>query len=85
MNKTVERYAYKNTTSMAGRPEKYEIKSDDIDLNKTWTNYYGNPCYVFHMKNGDTFYMVDEYGALNDLGLIRVNYVKRKKDMFVPY
>lgn len=80
--KTIERYAYKNTTSAAGSPKKYIINPSEISAIKKWHNFYGNPSYVYHMENGDTYFLQDDYGAMNDLGVLHFDYVKRKKDLF---
>jgi hypothetical protein len=78
----IERYGYKNTNSMAGKGLKHSIETAEISTIKTWTNYYGNPSYVFHMNNGDTYYLVDAYGAMNDINRISATYSKTKKGMF---
>ena len=78
-------YAYKNTTSSAGRGVEYEIEQTDIDSIKCWFNFYGNPSYVFHMSNGDTYLLVDDYGAMNDISHLSRDCVKRKKDMFCKW
>ena len=80
----VERYGYKNTTSHAGSGKRYKINTDDIVAIKKWHNHYGNPSYVYHMNNGDTYYLVDDYGGMNDIK-ISFNYVNRKKDLFNRY
>ena len=79
----IKRYTYLNTDSMAGSPTEREIDPFEISHIYTWSNYYGNPSYVFHMINGDTHYLVDDYGALNDIGHKHCKYVQRKKDMFI--
>ena len=60
-NKTVERYAYKNTTSSAGNPTKFDIEVNEIVRVNVWFNFYGNPSYGYLMKNGDTYLMIDNY------------------------
>lgn len=77
-----EIYSYKNTTSHAGSGVHREIEINDIVAVKCWFNYYGNPSYVFHMNNGDTHYLVDDYGAMNKVNHLSRVIVKRKKDMF---
>lgn len=78
-------YAYKNTTSQAGMPTKYEINPSEIDSIKCWFNYHYNPSYVFHMNNGDTFLLVDDYGAMNGINHLSRQLVNRKKDMFIKW
>lgn len=78
--RTVERYAYKNTTSEAGRPEKYTLRIKSIHWINTWTNYYGNPTYMFYMDDGTTYLMVDDYGCMNDIPKF-AKVVGRKKDL----
>jgi len=75
-------YGYKNTTSSAGRGENYEIDQNEIDVIKCWFNVYGNPSYVFHMSNDDTYYLVDDFGAMNKINHLSRIVVARKKDMF---
>lgn len=78
-------YGYKNTTSSAGRGTYYDIEQKEIDSIKCWFNYYGNPSYVFHMSNGDTYLLVDSYGAMNDINHLSRSVVGRKKDMFIKW
>ena len=75
-------YAYKNTSSMAGSGIRYDIDPLDIDCIKCWFNLYGNPSYVFHMNNNDTYYLVDDFGAMNGISHLSRIIVRRKKDMF---
>lgn len=37
------------------------------------------------MTNGDTHFLVDDYGAMNDIGHLTRKEVKRKKDLFNKY
>lgn len=85
MKKTIERYGYKNTKSSAGKGEWYTLDIDQIFSIKCWFNVYGNPSYVFHMDNGDTYFLVDDYGAMNGLGRYSRECVKRKKDLFIRW
>jgi hypothetical protein len=78
----INRYGYKNTNSSAGRGQRHDINTEDIAYIMKWNNYYGNPSYVFHMNNGDTYYLVDDYGAMNDIREVTAHSVARKKDMF---
>jgi len=78
----IKRYAYKNTTSMAGYPVEFEINISEIFSIKCWFNFYGNPSYVYHMDNGDTYYLVDEFGGMNNINNLRRDCVNRRKDMF---
>lgn len=82
---TKEIYAYKNTTSQAGRAKYHTINIKDIVRANCWFNYYGNPSYVFHMENGDTYLLVDNYGAMNKVNHLSRVVVKRKKDMFLRF
>lgn len=75
-------YGYKNTSSQAGRGVNYEINTNDIVRANCWFNFYGNPSYVFHMHNGDTYLLVDDYGAMNKVNHLSRTLVNRKKDMF---
>lgn len=78
-------YAYKNTTSQAGKAQYFDVNVNDIDVIKCWFNYYGNPSYVFHMTNGDTYLLVDDYGAMNGISHLSRKVVNRKKDMFIKW
>ena len=76
-------YAYKNTSSMrSGSGIRYDIDPLEIDVIKCWFNSMGNPSYVFHMSNDDTFYLVDDFGAMNGISHLSRILVDRKKDMF---
>ena len=75
-------FGYKNQSSSKGCGQNYEIDQADIDCIKCWFNVYGNPSYVFHMSNDDMYYLVDDYGAMNDITHLSRILVKRKKDMF---
>jgi len=77
----VERYAYKNTLSEKGSPTKYKLRIKSIRNIYAWTNQWGNPSYGFIMENGDTYLLVDDYGALNDISNVPVKYVNRRKDL----
>ena len=78
---TIQRYAYKNTCNSKGKAILHLIKLDEIRYIMSWTNIWGNPSYVFHMLNGDTYYMVDSYSAMNNVNR-KIHFVSRKKDMF---
>lgn len=78
-------FAYKNTTSQAESPTHYDIEQLHIDSIKCWFNMYGNPSYVFHMNNGDTFLLIDDYGAMNKINHLSRTVVNRKKDMFCKW
>lgn len=73
--RTIERYAYRNTHSTAGSPQKYEIDVADIDTIYKWHNVYGNPNYYIITRNGDFYRLVDDYGGTNDIEHIDVTYV----------
>lgn len=74
MTDTVQRYAYKNTHSTAGRPVEYDIVVADIRDIYKWNNLYGNPNYYFVMNDGTFYRLVDDYGALNDLNHMPYTY-----------
>lgn len=75
-------FGYKNTTSQAGRGQEFEIQISEIVRANCWFNFYGNPSYVFHMENDDTYLLVDDYGAMNKVNHLSRTLVSRKKDMF---
>lgn len=81
--KTKMIHGYKNTCSSAGRGVDHEIRINDIVRANCWFNMYGNPSYVFHMDNGGTYLLVDDYGAMNKVNHLSRVIVKRKKDMFL--
>lgn len=81
--KTKTIYGYKNTTSTAGRGVHQEIVISEIALVNCWFNMYGNPSYVFHMNNGDTYLLVDDFGAMDKINHLSRVIVKRKKDLFL--
>lgn len=80
-DKTIMRYAYKNTNSSAGKITEYAIKVSDIVRVHVWVNRYGNPSYGYIMANGDTYLMIDEYGAMNGLSHLTARKVSRRKDL----
>ncbi len=84
MKTTIKRYTFLNTTSQAGMPTERTIKLKDIDAVCSWTNMYGNPSYVFHMNNGDTHLLVDDYGGTNDVQC-SVHFKRKRKDMFCKW
>ena len=77
----LDRHSYTNTASNAGSPQRVTVDARQIDRVATWTNAYGNPSYVYHMKDGTTHYLVDDYGAMNGINA-RLIRVRRRKDMF---
>lgn len=79
---TVTQYSYLNTNSSKGNGEHREIVVADILYIFNWYNTYGNPSYVFHMENGDTHYLVDAYGAMNNIEHLNCRTVSRRKDLF---
>lgn len=82
-NSTVELFAYKNTASSAGSPTRLDINVNEVIAVNRWVNHYGNPSYVFHMSNGDTYFTVDNYRVCHSWFTdIHIKSVKRKKDMF---
>lgn len=80
-----EVFGYHNTASSAGRPTHYELNPEHIESVKCWFNCYGNPSYVFHMSNGDTYLLIDDYGAMNGIEHLSRKVVNRKKDMFIKW
>jgi hypothetical protein len=79
---TVKRYAYVNTSSKAGYPVEVEFKVADVDRIAKWVNHYGNPSYAIRLKDRTVLYLVDDFGGTNDLGHIRVEHCKSKREMF---
>jgi hypothetical protein len=77
---TVERYAYKNTHSTAGRPEKHEIVIADIRDIYKWLNVYGNPNYYIAMNDGTFYRLVDDYGGTNDLNSVPITFVNSRAE-----
>ena len=83
MTKThITRFAYVNTTSQAGRPTEVTIPVAEVLRLSKWSNYYGNPSYVIHMRNGETYLLVDDFGGDNDLRSKPIAFVTRRKDLF---
>ena len=78
----IERYAYINTSSAAGKGEKVTFESDDVTQAYVWVNYYGNPTYSLFLKDRTSLLLVDDYGAMNDINHISAKTVQRKKDLF---
>lgn len=81
-NQKVTRYAYVDTTSEAGRPVHVEFRPSDVVAVRKWINSYGNPSHTFLLADGRTLFLVDDFGALNDIRSAPVTYVSRKKDLF---
>lgn len=80
----VVRYAYVNTSSERGRPQRVEVRVADIESVRVWINGYGNPSYTYRLKDGTMLFMVDDYGAMNDLRGLSPMVVRRKRDLFWP-
>lgn len=80
--RSVERYAYINTSSSAGKGEKFTFNPDDVTQAYVWVNSFGNPTYSLFLKDGTTLLLVDDYGAMNDINHISARTVQRKKDLF---
>lgn len=78
--RTIERYAYRNTHSTAGHPQKYEIVVADIDAIYKWNNVYGNPNYYIVCRNRDFYRLVDDYGGTNNIEHLGTTYVKGRAD-----
>jgi hypothetical protein len=76
-----EIYAYKNTASSAGSPKRYIIDPKAVWHVRVWFNMYGNPSYGFHMSDGTTYLLIDDYGAMNGLNHLSRHDVYRKKDL----
>lgn len=77
----IVRYAYRNTLSEAGSPERYLIDTSQIVAAYVWVNSYGNPTYSFIMREGTTYLMVDDYGAMNDVNHLSARTVRRRKEL----
>lgn len=82
----ITRYAYR-TASTAGAPERVELDPRDIDHVLAWRNHYGNPSYVYVMVHADTapLYLVDDYGALDDLPSLPVYECRTRREMLHPF
>lgn len=85
MTGTTTRYGFVNTTSSAGRPELVEFRPADITEARKWINYYGNPSTTLRFADGRCLYLVDDYGAMNDLGHVNRYSVPRRKDLFAGW
>lgn len=81
--KTKTIYGYKNITTTAGYGVHQEIVISEIALVNCWFDMYGNPAYVFHMVNGDSYLLLDDYGAMDKVNHLSRVIVKRKKDLFL--
>ena len=77
----IQRHAYIDTSSEAGRPEKVEFDSEEVTGAYVWSNFYGNPSYTLYLNDGRCLFCVDDYGCMNDLS-ISAKTVQRKKDLF---
>ncbi|MCB0968618.1 MAG: hypothetical protein KDB37_17435 [Ilumatobacter sp.] len=75
------RYGYIDTMSSAGRPVPVRFHPPDVVAAAQWVNFYGNPSTVLRMRCGSYIYLVDDYGAMNDLGHVRVRQSGRRKDL----
>jgi hypothetical protein len=96
---TVTRYGYLNTASSAGRPVEYVVDPRTLNYITVWHNYYGNPSYGFIFDAGATvtvlatgeqvpartLYLVDDFGALNDLHRIPLILEDRRRDLFAGW
>ena len=80
-NDTLNIYAYKNTLSEAGRPTEYTIDPSDVVRINCWFNIHGNPSYGFVMSSGDTYLLIDDYGAMNGINHLTRQLVPRRKDL----
>jgi len=76
----LERYAYINTRSEAGRPEKVTFNTIDVTGFTVWTNTFGNPTWMIYLAGGKTLLCVDDYGCENDMPR-SARIVQRKKDL----
>lgn len=76
-----EMLGHKNTSSSAGSPKRYLVKPSDVVRANVWRDSNGNPSYGMHMKDGTTYLLIDDFGAMNDLDHIERIEVKRKKDL----
>ena len=79
MLKTI--FGYKNTSSSAGNGIHHEINTDNVLRAYVWFSSLGNPSYGFHMVNGDTYLLIDDYGAMNGLSRLSRIEVSRKKHL----
>ena len=46
-----------------------------------WYNSLGNPSFVLYLKDGRELFLMDDYGAMNDIDHLFATTVKRKKDL----
>ena len=81
MSKLLKRYAYINTSSEAGSPTEVTFTAEQVVWVRRWVNHYGNPSYTIKLDNGDTLYLVDDFGGTNDLRC-DVHICRRRKDLF---
>lgn len=81
----VIRHGYVDTSSSAGTPQQITFRVRDVLLVKSWCNTNGNPSYVLYGNEDapfDTLYLVDDYGALNNMRDVTMLICDRKRDMF---
>ena len=76
------RYAYINTKSQAGEPEKVEFEPKQVNHAYVWSNSFGNPTYTLYLDDGRRLLCVDDYGAMNGIDHITARRVSRRKDLF---
>lgn len=60
----------------------YRILKQHIEFIRKYTSGTGNPSYVFIMANGDWYYLVDDFGALNHLAYVSLNTVRSRSSLF---
>ena len=79
---TIRRWGYLNTSSSAGKQTQFDIPVGRVRYARVWVNSNGNPSYVLLLDNGDWVYLVDDFGAMNDLSHVSAVKMDRKRDLF---
>lgn len=77
----IYRYAYINTHSTRGRPERIEIEPHHVACARVWWNVHCNPTYMLYLHDGQTLLCEDDYGCMNDLGHVPLQHVKRRHQL----
>lgn len=77
----ITRYAYVDTLSTAGRPERVDLDTRDVTSVRVWTNSYGNPTYALSLRDGRTLVCVDDYGAANNLSHAPISFCRTRREL----
>lgn len=59
----------------------HQIDPNDVISARVWVNMYGNPSHGFIMSDGTHYLIEDDYGAMNDINHLSLQFVSRKKDL----